>query len=61
MNRARIVTLNGGYREELSIELFVTRDREQRHPLATVCPSEVRIVNKSKKTQEPMAANSASG
>jgi len=45
IERERIVIIKGGYREELSIELFVgPRGQGTPNPSPTVCPTEVQII-----------------
>jgi hypothetical protein len=45
---ARIVTVDGGYRGELTIELFVGTKEAAPIPSPTVCPSEVQIIKNRK-------------
>ena len=45
MNSGRVVTVDGGYREQLTIELFIrATGGAEPIPSPTVCPSEVRII-----------------
>jgi hypothetical protein len=45
IENARIVTVDGGYREELTVELFVSaKSGVAPTPSPTVCPSEVQII-----------------
>ncbi len=49
IDRARVVTVDGGYREQLMIELFLgAKDGAEPVPSPTLCPSEVRIIKDGK-------------